>query len=175
MKAFVLSATIACGLPISGMAHDLTSSQTLYDQDRIETSELLVVLGPVNQDVRFSITLRDKITGLERRHEFDGEGANDPSPFLLKGGYYCSTSIILLTVKFPWRHALPLYSRVLQTYAFRVADFALIDVTYGPLTDIALHDGSGGEPETEMSPTVGVHCLEDPAGTPFRFIRREAN
>jgi len=170
MKPLVLSAVLSCFLPVGAIAGTLSPFQTLYDRDRVETSDLLIVLAPADEDVRFSITLRDKTTGVERRHETDGEGGNDPNPFLLGHGYYCETPVILLTIRYPWRHALPLRRQLLQTYAFRTADFALIDTVFGPLTDISLLDDRETEEQDEFAPPIGVQCLREPAHLPFRFV-----
>lgn len=97
--------------------------QTIVEGPSVETPELRVELRPQGEH-RFAIHLADKTTGTQVDHEFAGEGANDPEPFLIVEGRYCDTSVILLTVEFPWRHSLPQYSRVLDTYAFRRSDLA---------------------------------------------------
>ena len=85
-------------------------------------------------------------------------------------GHQCSTPVILLMIGFPWRHALPQYSRVLRTYAFRSSDLAYIDMTIGPVTDIALLDSSQIESEDMLTqPQILVGRLSDPSGSPFRF------
>lgn len=173
-----LPSILAFGLFVIGSAasaEELNHFQTLYGEHSVETRTLLIRLDAVDEDVRFSVTLRDKETGLERLHEFDGEGSNDVTLYQLHGSYYCDTSVVLLSVKYPWRHNLPQYVRVLDTYAFREADFEFIDVTDGPLTDIALQDSSYPEElDPDMLPPIGVHCLSNPTGKPFEFRRREA-
>jgi hypothetical protein len=87
--------------------------------------------------------------------------------------HYRDTSGVQLTIQFPWRHALPQSSRVLDTFAFRASDLACIDMASGPLTDIAVLDGQdAGANETAMQPPVFVECLSDPAGRPFRFVTK---
>lgn len=109
-------------------------------------------------------------------YEFDGEGANDPQPFLMVEGRYCNTSVILLTIEFPWRHSLQQYTRVLDTYAFRTSDLAYIDMTAGPVTDIALVDSSETEAEDmSMQPPILVECISDHVGGPFRFEMKTSN
>lgn len=105
--------------------------QVIFDGPSVETAEFRVELRPQGED-RFDIYLTDKTTGRQVHYEFDGEGANDPEPFLIVEGRYCETSVILLTIEFPWRHSLPQYSRVLDTYAFRMSDLAYVDMTAGP-------------------------------------------
>ena len=147
--------------------------QTTYDGSTVETPELRVELRPVGED-QFAIHLTGKVTGLREGHEFEGEGANDPEPFLLFEGRYCDTPAILLTIKFPWRHALPQFRRVLDTYAFRATDFAFIDMTHGPLTDIALADDTAYEPsEIDMLPPIRVRCLLGHDEKPFEFFEQE--
>ena len=176
MKVFIHSIIFICGLATCGWADVAKSSQTVYDKNRVETVERLIVLHPVDDDVRFSITLRDKVSGAEKRYEFDGEGASDPSPFLLDTGQYCGASVVLLTIKYPWRHALPQYARVLETFAFRAGDLAFIDRALGPLTDIALReDGQIERDEAGMHHPIGVRCLADPKESLFRFIATGAD
>lgn len=168
LPAFVFG---ICAASVS--AQELGHFQTLFDEDSVETRTLMIRLDPVNDDVRFAVTLRDKESGTVRRQEFDGEGTNDPSPFQLGEGYLCGTSVILLTVQYPWRHALPEFVRVLDTFAFRESDFAFIDVAYGPLTDIALADDSAYDPtDLEMLPPIRVHCLIGQDEKPFEFFER---
>ena len=144
--------------------------QTTYDGSTVETPELRVELRPVGDD-RFAIGLADKVTGLRKGHEFEGEGANDPSPFLLAHSRYCDTSVIMLTVEYPWRHDLPEFQRVLSTFAFRRSDFAFIDVAYGPLTDIALADDMAYElSDQDMLPPIRVRCLNGQVEKPFEFF-----
>ncbi len=40
------------------------------------------------------------MTGQQVDYEFGGEGVNDPEPFLMVGGRYCNTSVMLLTIEF---------------------------------------------------------------------------
>jgi hypothetical protein len=97
----------------------------------------------------------------------------DREPFLIVEGRYCDTSVILLTIEFPWRHSLPQYSRVLDTYAFRMSDLAYVDMTAGPATDIALLDGSEIEAEDmSMQPPILVECIPDRGGRPFKFVMK---
>lgn len=147
-----------------------SAGQTIFDGASVESAELRVELRPRGDD-RFAIHLTDKVTGRQVDHEFDGEGANDPKPFLMVEGSYCNISVILLTIEFPWRHSLQQYTRVLDTYAFRTSDLAYIDMTAGPVTDIALLDSSEIEPEDmSMQPPILVECISDRAGAPFRFV-----
>ena len=149
--------------------------QTTYDGSTVETPELRVDLRPVGDD-RFEIGLTDRVTGLRKGHEFEGEGANDPSPFWLAHSRYCDTSVIMLTVEYPWRHDLPEFQRVLSTFAFRRSDFAFIDVAYGPLTDIALADDTAYKfADLAMLPPIRVRCLLGNDAKPFEFVIQEAN
>lgn len=144
--------------------------QTTYDGSTVETPELKIELRPVGDD-RFAIGLTDKVTGLRESHEFEGKGANDPSPFLLAHSRYCDISVIVLTVEYPWRHDLPEFQRVLSTFAFRRSDFAFIDVAYGPLTDIALADDTAYElADLDMLPPIRVLCLNDQHEKTFEFF-----
>jgi hypothetical protein len=125
----------------------------------------------VDEDVLFSVTLRNKETGLERLCGFFGQGSNEVSPYLLHETYCCDTLVILVTVQYPWRHALPRYVRILETYAFRASDFAFIDMTPGPLTDIALADDTACDPsEIDMLPPIKVRCRVDHDEKPFEFF-----
>jgi hypothetical protein len=154
------------------MLGNITQSvgQTTYDASTVETPELRVELRPVGDD-RFAISLTDKVTGLREGHEFEGEGANDPSPFLLAHSRYCDTSVIMLTVEYPWRHDLPEFQRVLSTFAFRRSDFAFIDVAHGALTDIALADDMAYElTDLDMLPPIRVRCLNDQHEKTFEFF-----
>lgn len=147
--------------------------QTTYNGPTVETPEMRIELRPLGED-QFTSHLTDKMTGLQASHEFLGEGANDPEPFLLVTSQYCDTPVILLTVKFPWRHALPQYLRVLETYAFRASDFKFVDATFGPLTDIALTDDTAYSPsELDMLPLIRVHCLLGNDAKPFEFLEQE--
>lgn len=167
--AFVF-VVVLCAASVS--AQELSHFQTILDENAVETQTLMIRLDPVNDDVRFAVTLRDKETGTVRRHEFDGQGTNDPSPFQLEESYLCGTPVILLTVQYPWRHALPEFVRVLDTLAFRESDFAFIDVAFGPLTDIALADDSAYDPaDFEMLPPIRVRCLTGQAEKPFEFFQ----
>ncbi|MCA3508027.1 MAG: hypothetical protein IOD01_12225 [Rhodobacter sp.] len=142
----------------------------------VETSNFRISLEPLGGSDWFSITLREKEKGFEKRHEFEGQGANDPSPFQFSYMNYCDTMTILLTVEYPWRHALPQYSRVLETFAFRASDFAFIDMAFGPVTDIALLDSSHPEAaDTAMQPPILVECISDEGGSPFRFQAKTNN
>ncbi len=142
----------------------------------VETSNFRISLEPLGGSDWFSITLREKETGFEKRHEFEGQGANDPSPFQFSYMNYCDTMTILLTVEYPWRHALPQYSRVLETFAFRASDFAFIDMTFGPVTDIALLDSSEiAAEDMAMQPSILVECISGEGGSPFRFQAKTNN
>lgn len=146
--------------------------QTIFDGPSVDSAEVRVELRPRGED-RFAIHLTDKTTGRQVNYEFDGEGANDPVPFLMVEGRYCDTSVILLTIEFPWRHSLQQYTRVLDTYAFRMSDLAYVDMTAGPVTDIALLDSSEIEAEDmSMQPPILVECISDHGGSPFRFEMR---
>jgi hypothetical protein len=148
--------------------------QTTYNGPTVETNDYRIELRPVGED-QFAVHLTDKLTGLREGHQFDGEGSNDPEPFLLVQGRYCDTPVILLTIKFPWRHTLPQFHRVLDTYAFRASDFAFIDMTHGPLTDIALADHTVYAPsEIDMLPPIKVRCLLGNDAKPFEFFEQEA-
>jgi hypothetical protein len=143
--------------------------QTIFDGPLVEAAELRAELRPQGED-RFAIHLTDKTTGQQVDYEFDGEGANDPEPFLIVVGRYCDTTAILLTIEFPWRHSLPQDSRVLDTYAFRRSDLAYIDMTAGAVTDIAMLDSSQIETEDmPMQPLILVECISDHSVGPFRF------
>jgi hypothetical protein len=167
--AFVF--VVVCAASVS--AQELSHFQTIFDENAVETQSLMIRLDPVNDDVRFAVTLRDKENGTVRRHEFDGQGTNDPSPFLLEESYLCGTPVILLTVQYPWRHALPEFTRVLDTLAFRETDFAFIDIAFGPLTDIALAEDTFYEPsDLDMLPPIRVRCLTGQDGKPFEFFEK---
>ncbi len=149
--------------------------QTTFDGPTVETPELRIELRPVGDD-RFAIGLTDKVTGLREHHEFEGEGANDPSPFLLAHSRYCDTSVIMLTVEYPWRHDLPEFQRVLSTFAFRRSDFAFIDVAYGLVTDIALADDTAYESaDQDMLPPIRVRCLNGQHDKTFEFFAPRPN
>jgi hypothetical protein len=71
-------------LPAFGVSADIPDHlQVLYTEDSVETRQLLIKLESVDDDVRFSVTLESRETGLKRRYEFDGQGASDPDPFLV--------------------------------------------------------------------------------------------
>lgn len=162
--------------PWEVFADELGYHQTLYDLKKVSTRTLSIQLDSVDHDVRFSVTLTNLETGFERRDEFDGQGTNDVTPYFLAQGYHCGTSIIFLTVYYPWRHALPQYVRVLETFAFRESDFEFIDVAFGPLTDISVMDSSDPESANlKMLPPVLVECLPAEAGVPFRFVKNPAD
>lgn len=149
--------------------------QTIFDGPSVESAELRVELRPRGED-RFAIHLTDKTSGRQVDYEFDGEGANDPEPFLMVEGRYCNTSVILLTIEFPWRHSLPQYARVLDTYAFRATDLAYIDMTAGSVTDIALRDISKiAAEDMAIQPSILVECISDKGGSPFRFQLKTRN
>lgn len=159
--------------PQEVFAEEMGYHQTLYDLYSVATRTLAIELDPIDDDVRFSVTLTNKETGFERRHEFDGQGTNDPSPYLLEYRYDCGTDVILLTVEYPWRHALPMYVRVLETFAFRDSDFEFIDVAIGPATDIALLDSTVPESkDLNMQPPILVECLPKDSKVPFRFVKK---
>ncbi|QLQ17699.1 MAG: hypothetical protein HZT43_01695 [Exiguobacterium profundum] len=176
MSGRFLILLVALLLADSTSAQELGVFQTLYDERSVQTRDLTISVEPVDDDVSFSVTLINKENDFERMHEFDGQGANDPSPFQLGYMNYCDTMTILLTVEYPWRHALPSHSRVLETFAFRETDFAFIDVAFGPLTDIALIDSSHPEAaDTAMQPPILVECISDEGGIPFRFQLKTNN
>ena len=155
-------------------ADELNHFQTLYDARSVETRTLSIRLAPVDESVRFSVSLRDKETGLEKIHEFDAPVPEIPAAYQMEHGYYCDTSVILLTVDYPWRHAWPQVVRILDTYAFRESDFEFIDVTFGPLTDIALADDTAYEPsDIDMLPPIRVRCLVGLDEKPFEFFGQE--
>lgn len=170
--------------PLCALAFYLLSSNTMSAQEviyrnslseqSVETPELSISLRPVDDEVRFEVILINKETGVRARHEFDGEGANDPAPIQLAQMLYCGVPVILLTVEYPWRHDTPEFQRVLSTFAFRESDFKFIDVASGPLTDIALSDQSDYEPsDFDMLPPVGVRCLPEPGKKPFQFFKSD--
>jgi hypothetical protein len=147
---------------------------SILSEQSVETPEMSITMRPVGEDVDFLVTLRNKETGFERTHAFEGEGANDPTPFQLAYMRYCDTPVILLTVEYPWRHDLPEFVRVLDTFAFRRSDFAFIDVAFGPLTDIALADDTAYESsDLVILPPIGVRCLPAPSEKPFQFSKRD--
>jgi hypothetical protein len=60
--------------------------------------------------------------------------------------------------------------RVWDTDAFRMADLAYVDMTAGPVTDIALLDSSDIEAEDiSVQPPILVECTGDRGRSPFRF------
>jgi len=150
-----------------------TMGKSLNKSHSGKTGVVHIELRPVAED-RFTINMTDKVTGLQIGHEFEGEGANDPEPFLLVRSQYCNAPVILLTVKFPWRHALPQYLRLLETYAFRESDFKFIDAAFGPLTDIALADNTAYElSDLDMLPPIRVRCLAGGDEKPFEFVEEK--
>ena len=158
-------------LSSDAFAEELKYFQTLYDMRSVETRTLSIQIAPVDDSVRLSVTLRDKETGVERRHEFDAPVPEIPEPYLMDYSYDCDTAVILLTVQYPWRHDWARYVRIFETYAFREADFEFIDVSDGPLTDIALQDNTHPEElDPKMLPPIGVRCLSEPDGKPFEFV-----
>lgn len=175
MRAPLFTLVACAAFSRLALAQEVIYRNTISEQS-VETSDLLITLDSVDDDVRFSVTLEEKETGLQRRYEFDGQGASDPIVFQLGHMYYCDTAVVLLTVEYPWRHALPEFVRVLSTFAFRISDFAFIDVAYGPLTDIALADNTAYEPsDLDMLPPIRVRCLAGGNGKPFEFVQEETN
>lgn len=171
MKTLVHFLIIGAALTETTLAQEVTYRNTLSEQS-VETRDLLIGLEPMNDDVRFLVTLTDKETGFVRRHEFQGQGANDPKPYLLELRRVCGINVILLTIEYPWRHDLPQYVRVLDTFAFRNSGFEFIDDTFGPLTDIALMDSTAPESkDLDMQPPILVECLPEGPKVPFRFIK----
>lgn len=151
------------------LAQELNNFQTLYDESSVRTRTLTIQLDTAANDVRFSVALLDKETGLEARHEFEAPVPEMPVPFQLEQRNICGATVIFLTVDYPWRHDWPQLVRILDTYAFRGSDFAFIDLAAGPLTDIALLDRSQLEAEDmAMQPPILVECLSSPGGRPFR-------
>lgn len=64
--------------------------------------------------------------------------------------------------------------RIIEIYAFRLADFAFVDVAFGPFTDIALAGDSAYDPANlEMLPPIRVRCLTSQVEKPFGFYRQE--
>ena len=172
MRVFFIALVASVAALDATLAEDVIYRSTLSEQS-VETRDLSIRLDPVGDDVRFAVTLQNKATGVVKRHAFEGEGANDVSPFQVAFMTYCDTSVILLTVEYPWHHDLPPYRRVLDTFAFRASDFGFIDVTFGPLTDIALADQTAYDPsDVDMLPAIGVRCLPDSRERPFRFFQR---
>lgn len=147
---------------------------TTYRADSVESDRLRIVIAPLDDDVLFKVSLSDAESGASASHEFQGEGANDPSPFLLRERIYCGAPTILLSVEYPFRHALPQYSLPIETFAFRGDDLSFIDSVIAAPTDIALlEDAAYGAEDMAMLPPVGVRCAEDPAQGPFEFFRRD--
>ena len=160
-------------LSSDGSAEDLGPFQTLFDYRSVETRTLSIVLASVDEDIRFSITLQNKETGIRRHHEFDAPVPETPGPFQMEESSYCGILVVLLTVQYPWRHDWPERVRTMETYAFRESDFSFIDVADGSLTDIALAEQSAYEPsDFDMLPPVGVRCLPEPFEKPFQFFQR---
>ena len=172
-----IAAVLALGLIASSLdasAEGLRFFQRYYDEQSVETRTLSIELAPVDESVRFSVTLRDKETGRERRYEFDAPVPEIPEPYLLDYSHHCDKSVILLTVQYPWRHDWPQYVRTLETYAFEAADFEFIDVAFGPLTDITLAEDTAYEPsDLDMLPPIRVRCLEGHDERPFEFFEQE--
>ena len=79
-------------LSCEASAEGLGFYQTLYDERSVETRTLSIRLTTVDEDVRFAVILRNKETGAERLHEFDGQGASDPTPYQLEHMNYCDRS-----------------------------------------------------------------------------------
>jgi len=154
----------------SASAQELSYFQTLYDATSVATRTLTIRLAPVDQDIRFSVTLRNNETGFERRHEFDASVPEMPTPFQFEQRRICDINAILLTVDYPWLHHWPQVARIMDTFAFRATDLAFIDVVEGALTDIALLDTSQIEAEDmSMQPPILVECVSGPSEEMFRF------
>jgi hypothetical protein len=172
MKVCVVAALGAMMFFGGALADELNRFRTAFGESWIETRDLRIDLRPSGDDVYFTITLHSSETGMTRVHRFEGEGSEDASPFQILRTGFCGTPIILLTVKYPWQHALPQYGWLLDTFAFRESDFAFIDVAFGPVTDIAIADDSAYDPaDLEMLPPVRVHCLDGQDGKPFEFSK----
>ncbi|MEZ5778089.1 MAG: hypothetical protein R3E44_06975 [Paracoccaceae bacterium] len=166
----LVSSLVLFLLTRNASAQELSNFQTLYDERSVATRTLTIRLEPVNEDIRFSVTLFNNEIGFERRHEFEAPVPETPMPFQLEQRNICGASTILLAVEYPWRHDWPQVVRILDTFAFRGSDFAFIDVAAGALTDIALLDTSQIEAEDmSMQPQILVECLSDSSGSPFRF------
>ncbi|MFD1912076.1 hypothetical protein [Halodurantibacterium flavum] len=160
----------------SASAQELSYFQTLYDETSVATQALTIRLAPVDQDIRFSVTLRNNETGFERRHEFDASVPEMPTPFQFEQRRICDIHAILLTVDYPWRHHWPQVARILDTFAFRATDLAFIDVVEGALTDIALLDSSEiAAEDMAMQPSILVECISNESGSPFRFQLKTNN
>ena len=80
MRVFFIALLASVAASDIALAEEVIYRSSLSEQS-VETGELSIRLDPVGDDVRFTVTLHDKATGLERRHAFEGEGANDVSPF----------------------------------------------------------------------------------------------
>ncbi|MDP3960111.1 MAG: hypothetical protein Q8Q26_08645 [Pseudorhodobacter sp.] len=174
MKILLAAALGIMRCSAEASADEANQFQTVFDDNKVETRNLKIELRPSRDDVHFSVLLRKTETGLEREHQFEGEGSTDPSPFQLVRTGYCGTWVILLTVKYPWQHSLPEFVQVLDTFAFRESDFEFIDVAYGPLTDIALAEDAAYEPsDLVMLPPIRVRCLAGRDGKPFEFFEQE--
>ncbi len=170
MRSFALALGLVLS-PACLSAEELSHFQTLYDLKSVTSKNLRIQLDPVDDDVRFSVTMIDQESGFQRRHEFEGQGLNDVTPYLLEERYACGVDYILLTVEYPWRHDLPQYVLVLDTFAFRASDFEYIDHTFGSLTDIAIMDSWNPERDLDMMPPVLVECLPERSSPPFRFVK----
>jgi hypothetical protein len=174
MKRCLAASVCLMALAVKGSAEDLESFQTRLDHRSIETRTLTIRLAPVDDDVRFSVTLTNKVTGIHRKHEFDAPVPEMPEPFQVEESYYCGTSVVLVTVEYPWRHDWPQVVRTVETFAFRESDFKFIDVAFGPLTDIALADDTAYEPsDLEILPPIRVRCLTGQVEKPFEFFEKE--
>lgn len=175
MKAAPILALVCASLGVDASADCLDPLSGIYRASSVETDTLKITIRPVHGGEHFSITLSNVETDISQSHTFEGEGSNDPRPFLLRERVYCGIPVVLLTIEYPFRHTAPQSSLVLDTYAFRKEDLAFIDRAQGPLTDIALQDDreDAGLP-LDMLPPVGVHCLSDPMTKPFEFFRHEA-
>lgn len=60
--------SFSCDASADGLDH----FQTLYDERSVKSRTLSIKLAPVNDSVRFSVTLRDRETGVERHHDMLG-------------------------------------------------------------------------------------------------------
>lgn len=170
-----LAATFGIAISsVSASADELGYFQTLFGELSVETRTFAVHLAPVDHDIRFSIALTNKETGIQRFRQFDAPVPEIPVPIQMQESNFCDTPVVLLTVEYPWRHDWPQVLRTMETYAFRESDFAFIDVAFGPLTDIALADDTAYDPaDLDMLPQIRVRCLTGRNGKPFEFVEKE--
>jgi hypothetical protein len=69
------------------------------------------------------------------------------------------------------RHDLPEFIRVLNTFAVRETDFALIDVAFGPLSDIALSEDTSYDPaDLAILPPTALRRLAGQPDTPVEVL-----